>query len=40
MNIETRLERLEEQIGISTDGQCHCYRVGNVDARSYCVKDD
>jgi hypothetical protein len=39
MNIETRLERLEEQIGISTDGRCHC-SSGDIEVRSYCVEDD
>jgi hypothetical protein len=35
MNLHSKLERLEEQAGISTDGRCHCYRVVNVDVRTY-----
>jgi hypothetical protein len=35
MNLHSKLERLEEQIGVSPDGRCHCHRVGNVDVRTY-----
>jgi hypothetical protein len=38
-SIDTRIERLEEQIGVSPDGRCHC-SGGGFETRSYFVKDD
>ncbi len=33
--LESRISRLEGRISASADGLCHCYRVGNVDVRTY-----
>ncbi len=35
MSIQNRIEKLEEQIGASSDGQCHCHGIGNIDVRTY-----
>jgi hypothetical protein len=39
MNLHSKLERLEERIGISPEGRCHC-SSGYVETRNYCVKDE
>ena len=39
MNLEKRLEKLEEKVNQTGDGQCHC-EIGRVEMRTYFAPEN